>query len=171
MANTYELISKTTVGAGGAASITFSSIPGTYTDLVVVGSCRTNSGSYVSEDFLMDLNGSSSNFNMKQLNGDGTNAGTDSRADNLGINRINEGGSTANTFSSFQYYIPNYTGGNNKSFFCDSAIENNATTGRLQLVAALWSSSAAITSITLYHRFSYTLAQYSTARLYGIKNS
>ena len=35
MANTYVAIATVTVGSGGAASIDFTSIPATYTDLVV----------------------------------------------------------------------------------------------------------------------------------------
>ena len=40
MANTYELISSVTVGAGGTTSVSFASIPQTYTDLKLVGSAR-----------------------------------------------------------------------------------------------------------------------------------
>ena len=171
MANTFTLISSVTVGSGGAAYIEFTSIPATYTDLVVVGSCRTNSGIYSSEDFNMNLNGSTSNFNMKSLSGSGSSVGTDSRSDQLGINRINEGGSTSNTYSNFQYYIPNYASSNYKSFSVDTAIENNATDARVQMVAALWSNTAAITTVRLYHSSSSTLAQYSTAYIYGISNA
>ena len=43
MANTFQLISSTTVGAGGASSIDFTSIPSTYTDLVIKWSGRLTS--------------------------------------------------------------------------------------------------------------------------------
>jgi hypothetical protein len=35
MATTYEIIASVTVGSGGAANIEFTSIPATYTDLVL----------------------------------------------------------------------------------------------------------------------------------------
>ena len=44
MANTYELIASSTVGAGGASSIDFNSIPNTYTDLLVKLSGRSSTG-------------------------------------------------------------------------------------------------------------------------------
>jgi len=45
MATTYTLISSVTVGSGGAATMTFSSIPQTYTDLLVRVSARNTSTS------------------------------------------------------------------------------------------------------------------------------
>ena len=42
MATTYTLISSVTVGSGGAASIEFTSIPSTYTDLVLKLSARSS---------------------------------------------------------------------------------------------------------------------------------
>ena len=58
MANTYTLIASNTVGSGGAASISFSSIPSTYTDLLVKISTRDNTGSF--NDMLLTFNGSGS---------------------------------------------------------------------------------------------------------------
>jgi hypothetical protein len=52
MANTYEIISSVTVGAGGAAYIEFTNIPQTYTDLNLVFSGRnTSSGDWFSLKF------------------------------------------------------------------------------------------------------------------------
>jgi hypothetical protein len=42
MATTYEAIATVEVGSGGAADIEFTSIPGTYTDLLVCLSKRRN---------------------------------------------------------------------------------------------------------------------------------
>ena len=60
---------------------------------------------------------------------------------------------------------------NNKSVSIDSVTESNDTSyGYQALVAGLWSNSAAITNITLTPETG-NYAQYSTATLYGIKNS
>jgi hypothetical protein len=58
MAITYTLISSVTVGAGGAASMSFTSIPSTYTDLVVFCSGRA-ANSFTSAGLLLKFNGSS----------------------------------------------------------------------------------------------------------------
>jgi hypothetical protein len=42
MANTYEAIATVTVGSGGATDIEFTSIPGTYTDLLIKSSLRSD---------------------------------------------------------------------------------------------------------------------------------
>jgi hypothetical protein len=68
-------------------------------------------------------------------------------------------------------YLPNYAGSNNKSLSLDSAFENNSSTAYLNMVAGLWSSSAAITSLKVYPASASNFAQYSTAYLYGVKNS
>jgi len=68
-------------------------------------------------------------------------------------------------------YIPNYAGSANKSASSDSVRENNATGSiQLRLVASLWSNAAAITSVKLVPDYG-NFAIYSTATLYGIKNS
>jgi hypothetical protein len=75
-------------------------------------------------------------------------------------------GTTANTFGSGDFYIPNYTSANYKSVSYDVTEENNATQSYSQLGAGLWSNTAAITSITL--TAVPTFAQYSTFYLYGV---
>ena len=71
-------------------------------------------------------------------------------------------------------YIPNYTSSNAKSMSADSAREaNQATDNYLVLDAGLWNpaSNVAITSIKISPRVGPNFVQYSTAYLYGIKNS
>ena len=170
MPNTFELIASSTVGAGGAASISFSSIPNTFTDLVLKISAR-HSGSSVANAFYMTFNSDTSNYNYRYLEGAGSgspsSAGSTARA--AGVENGNS--STSNTFSSAEIYIPNYAGSNNKSFSSDSVTENNATLGVQWLLAGLWSNSSAITSITIQPDTAVNYAQYSTAYLYGVKNA
>jgi hypothetical protein len=161
---TMTLISTVTVGAGGAASIDFTSIAGTYTDLQIVFSLRNSTtNDYIS----LTLNGSSANFTAKQLLGNGSAVQVGSRTDNLYIATATPSSATANTFGNGAFYIPNYTGSTNKSISLDSAWENNATLAVAGIVAGLWSNTAAITSASLVSP-SGSFVQYSTASLYGI---
>lgn len=166
MATTYKAIATVTVGSGGAANIEFTSIPGTYTDLLAVVSARGTHTS--SENFSITLNGSTSSFTGRYLytNGSTVLSGTDTRA----VGAFNGSSTTASTFSNVQIYFPNYAGSTNKSFALESVAENNATSASLYFSAKLWSNTAAITSMTFTPDFG-TFVQYTTATLYGIKNS
>jgi hypothetical protein len=166
MANTYTAIATVTVGSGGAASMTFSSIPQTYTDLKIVASGRSTAGSL---DINVKLNNQTTNFTRRVIYGDGTDDLSTAISDNAWL-YSNGSTYTASTFSNCEIYIPNYTSSNYKSISSDSAIENNATTAYLILNAGLWSDTSAITSIVLA-QLSGNFVEHSTATLYGIKNS
>ena len=172
MANTYTLIASNTVGSGGTASVTFSSIPSTYTDLLVNISMRTDKAGTGGDVVSTFLNGSSSSvYDNMVLRGNGTSATSfsNSAATEIYGTRANTAGNTASTFSNQQFYIPNYTSSNYKSLSIDGVQETNATQAYAELVAGLWSVSSAITSITIDPVG--TIDQYSTFYLYGIKNS
>ena len=168
MPNTYTLISSNTVGSGGAASVTFSSIPATYEDLCVLISARTNRAFEV-DGISVNFNGSSANFSSRYLEGYGTSAYSATGTTFAGTASGNT--ATSNTFGNSLLYIPNYTSANYKSFSADGVGENNGTFGLLNLVAGLWSNTAAITSITVLPTTGTSFNQYSTFYLYGIKNS
>ena len=167
---TYKAIASTTVGAGGASSITFSSIPQTYTDLVLLVSARTDRAS-TQDDFTLEYNGTTTNGSMRRLYGTGSAAGSDLDSGLQRMGYIDGGNATASTFGNTMLYIPNYTSSNNKSSSSDGVAETNATNVNMAMIANLWSNTAAITSIKLTPATGATLQQYSTATLYGIKNS
>lgn len=163
----YNLIATTTVGSGGAASIAFSSIPQTYTDLKLVVSARNTVAANI---ILASFNGSTADFTARILSGNGSSASSSvptSRA--VAFLQLNT--DTASVFSNSEIYIPNYSGSTFKSFSSDSVRENNATGATLVLLAGLWSNTAAISSIALTLTDSGNFMQYSSASLYGIKNS
>jgi hypothetical protein len=171
MPNTFELIASSTVGAGGANSIDFTSISGSYTDLVVKLSCRATVAA-AAWNYKITLNGGTSGYSGKILYGTGS-AAASSNGTSTYFDGIYTSGSsaTASTFGSAEIYIPNYAGSNNKSISTDSAAETNATTTYMSLQAGLYSSSAAITSIKIQVEPTSDLAEYSTAYLYGVKNA
>ena len=169
MANTYTLISSVTVGSGGASSIDFTSIPGTYTDLVIKLSARSTSAT---ADVKINFNSITTGYTRLALQGDGSSTPTSSSASDSWIGAIPGSGQTANAFGNTEIYIPNYAGSTNKSFSVDVVTETNATQAYATLLARLWSNTAAITSISLSALAgSLTFAEYSTAYLYGISNA
>jgi hypothetical protein len=167
MANTFELIASTSLGSA-QATIDFSSIPSTFTDLCLEFSLRTTAGSTFYTTYIA-LNNSTANFSNKLLGGTGSAAvsGTDARS----VGSVGGGATTASTFTNGAVYFPNYTSSNYKSYSWDTVLENNATAARTYMGAGLWSNTAAINRITLSVDTSDNFAQYSTAYLYGVKNA
>ena len=165
---TYKLIETVTVGSGGAASIEFTSIPQTYTDLVLKHSIRTNRDLFI-DGVNVSFNGSTSNFTSRRILGDGSNVASNTPIGQIGL--ANGDPSTANIFGNTQAYIPNYTGSNYKSWSLEMVMEDNTTYGRNDLMAGLWSDTSAITSITLTPLIGTIILQYSSASLYGISKT
>ena len=168
MANTFELISSVTAGALGATSIDFTSIPSTFTDLCVKVSSRSDRVG-TTDNLFMKINGVTTNRSARVLYGNGSAAS--SFTETLYIGELDALGSTTSTFSSHEVYIPNYAGSTNKAFSVDGVTEQNGTAAYATLIAGLWSSTAAITSLSFYSGYGTTLVQYSTAYLYGVKNA
>ena len=167
MPNTFELIASSTVGSGGAADITFSSIPSTYTDLCIKASFRSDySGQAIA--LRINPNGSSSNMTALVLLGSGSSLSYFS--DTIAYASSVADTSTANTFGNVEWYIPNYASSNNKSISVDFVTETNASAAIMGLSAGLWSVSTAISSLSLLTTAG-NLKQYSTAYLYGVKNA
>ena len=162
----YVLLEKIVVGASGASSVTFNSIPQTgYTDLVV--KCSVRSGRNATADTLnLTVNGGTT-YSNRTVYGNGTNAVSFSGS-TAEIVWTTDAANTANTFSNAEFYIPNYTSSNAKSISADSVTESNATTAYAALSAGLSSSTTAINSITLTSNTSNTIQQYSTFYLYGV---
>jgi len=163
MPNTFELIASSTVGAGGASAIDFTSIPQTYTDLCVKISGRANADIVA---VICSIN-SSALDSGKRLRGNGTDAASASSAENYGVNNST---ATASTFSNGEWYFPNYTGSNNKSVSMDGVTENNGTAAYSSITAGLENTSSAITSLSFAPNGG-NWVQYSTAYLYGVKNA
>jgi hypothetical protein len=169
--DTFVKIATVTVGAGGAATMAFSSIPSTYTDLVLYTSLRsTTTGNANDRAAIVTFNGSSTNYSARRLYAyDGTTVGSDT---STGIDIYYSGTTgTTNTFSNDLVYLSNYATSSNKAVSVDNASEQNSSVKNwLALYAWLWSDSAAINSITLTPDAG-NFAQYSTATLYGISKS
>jgi hypothetical protein len=176
MADTFVKIAAVTVGSGGAASIDFSSIPSTYTDLCLLISARDNSISNAVDYWKLRFNNDSgSNYYLIALSGGNTVASSSDSA----VTSTNGGGmvadvATANTFNNMNIYVPNYTSSNQKSVSTDAVAETNAAfTSQIALAlnSGLWTGTSAINRITFLPGNGTLFNQYSTATLYGISKT
>ena len=158
----------TQTATGSSNAINFNNIPQTFTDLKLVMSSRINTAS-VSASFGITFNNvfSGGFYSNTQAFGNGTSAFS-SRLSNQNFTATDVSGTTAtaNTFSSNELYIPNYTNANFKSYTIESVAENNAALSLQVIFAGLFRSTSAITSIQLGG--GNTILEHSTFTLYGI---
>ena len=155
------------VGSGGAASIVFDLIPATYTDLLLVYAIRTNRASPNASDAIyVKLNGSTSNFSARLLQGFSTTVQSVTETRFAGY--ATAAGSDAGTFGNSQIYFPNYASSAAKSYSSDGNAEKNAADGFNVICASLWNDTSAIDEITLESATASTIQEYSSATLYGI---
>ena len=161
MAKTYEPIATITT-TGSASTATFSSIPGTYTDLVIVANpTLSGTGSGINLTFNSDT---SSSYSSTRLYGDGSTATSDRQASgnflNFALGNVNNG-------QLMLANIQNYA--NTTTFKTIVMRQNTASTYVGALVGLYRATPAAITTITLTAGGSLTYVNGSTFTLYGIK--
>lgn len=167
---TMSLVQTVTVGAGGAASIDFTTIPQDADDLLIVLSGRNTS---TGNSIVFRINGdTAANYRYRRLFGTGSATGSDNgTADTFGLfGNVATSGSTASTFGNVALYITNYKSSVAKSWSSDSVGENNAVASPQEIIAGLWTGTAAISSLSIYVSGA-NLAQHSTASLYKIKKA
>jgi hypothetical protein len=148
MANTYILISKTIL-ASTVASVDFTSIPSTYTDLKFVYSARSSaSGGYAAHKLTFNGTAFNTNWSGKGLYGTGTSAASENWTSSDFV-WSTAASATSSTFSSGEIYIPNYLSSSQKSLNADMVTENNGTTAIAYMLAGLWLNTSAINQLTL----------------------
>ena len=162
---TYTPIATTTLGSD-QASVTFSSISGTYTDLVLVCSIQQSG----TDDFSIRFNGDTgSNYSRTTLWGDGTSGGSyrSSNATQITVSYYGYPPSAASTFGTEIINIQNYS--NTTTYKTVVARANNAGTGT-DATVGLWRSTSAITEV-LVRINAGNLKSGSTFTLYGIASA
>lgn len=168
VATTYELIQKNILGSS-AASVTFSSIPATYDDLLVVVSGRSDRSEVV-DIVTFRFNGAANDTNLsgRRLTGNGSSAASASYT-YFRAGLVCGNTSASDTFGTLECYLPNYAGSTNKSGSSTSAFEDNASRGDIEAAANLWSDTSAITQIEVgLTRFGADFMSGSSFFLYGI---
>lgn len=171
MAITYEPIATTTLSSA-TTTITFSSIPTTYTDLrlvFVTNNTRSGGGAYS----LIINNDSGANYSQNTLRGSGTAVST------LSLSAVNQvdgwndqfGSTIPNNFLMATYDFFSYAGSTYKTCLVTGSYDWNGSGSTLRFVN-LWKNTAAISTLTFNALFASTnFAIGTTATLYGIKNA
>jgi hypothetical protein len=155
MATTYEPIATTTLSSA-QSSVTFSSISGSYTDLVLIIAGTVNTVTTFDVTFNSD---GGSNYSATRLTGDGS-TGSSTRSTNnasMPLGYINTSQSVS------VIHIMNYS---NTTTFKTAIARGNSASGATNAIVGLWRSTSAITSITFAGG---SFQPGLTATLYGIK--
>jgi len=181
---TYVAIAKTVLSVD-TASVIFSAIPSTYTDLLLLCSVRGNAtySTNGGENFYLQPNGSTSTSVNSVTAIQGTGAAVSSLARTTAnadpglriYGGINHNSATANTFSNVEIYIPNYNVSQNRQISSTAVTENNSVSTYTKIFgnANLFQDTTAITSLTITYIADAGSRFVSGSRfdLYGIKNS
>jgi hypothetical protein len=169
---TYTLISSNVLSSS-AASVTFSAIPATYTDLVVRASLRSDYANTI-ELIKITINANSGSlYSMTGVYGTSTAAASDrDSGTSLNFDPIDAANNTANTFGNYELYIPSYLASQNKPVGTFAVYEQNSTANnRVQANAGLFRDTAAITSLDFAPRYGSNFVSGSSFYLYGISNA
>jgi hypothetical protein len=164
----YQSISTSTVGVGGVASVTFSSIPSTYKHLQV--RCIARGTAVASYDYLrLRLNGATTGYSRHALLGNGTAASANGSASDtlIGMGEIPASTSTANAFGVAVIDLLDYANTTTNKTVRGLIGNDQSATSSVYLASGAIYSTSAISSITLYPDTTL-FAQYSTFALYGI---
>lgn len=159
MPRTYEPIATNTLGSA-AASVTFSSITATYTDLVII-----YSGNQVTQDnFTLQFNSdTATNYSATTLYGDGSSAASQRFSSTPSIyGPILDATTQSNLISQIQNY-------SNTTTYKTTIIRGNSSSFRTTATVGLWRSTSAITSVKCQILGGSNFNTGSTFTLYGIK--
>lgn len=174
VATNFDSIQTYTVGAGGQASITFSSISGTYKHLQIryIARNTTSSGGGAEENVRLRVNGvTTANYPWHILEGDGATAYASAATTDtsLFVGRIAQNTATASTFGVNVIDILDYTNTNKyKTIRSLQGMDRNGA-GYVGLFSGFNTTNTnAITSIDIFPQAG-SFAQYSHFALYGIK--
>jgi|688.fasta_scaffold356192_2 hypothetical protein len=173
---TFDSIQTVTVGSGGSASISFTSIPSTYSHLQIRGIARTNRTAYFLDYGKLTFNSDSSSvYTTHHLQGDGASAAAYGEANAAFTNILRfaaDGSPTpSDTFGTFIVDILDYKNTNkNKTIRNLGGCDTNGA-GELGLYSGVWRNTAAISTITIAPGGGTLFKQYTQFSLYGIKGS
>jgi hypothetical protein len=169
MPTTYEPIAQYTLTTS-QASISFSSIPGTYTDLVLVSSAKSLIAG-ATDSFGIAVNGiTSASYSRTYLQGDGSNAQSGRQTSQIRIVTDYVMGTSGSDWGCYTWNFMNYSNTTtNKTVLYRGGNASNTGGFNAQATAYLVPTTSAITSITLQTMNGPNWAAGSTFALYGIK--
>jgi hypothetical protein len=163
---TYEPIATSTLGAA-AASIDFSSLSASYTDLRIVWTARTSASDFPTIRLNSDTG---TNYGYVILYGNGTAAGS-SQANNTATPYLGADISlptATNTFCVITIDLLSYAGNNYKTMLVSYSNDKNGS-GEVNRTVSVWKSTSTVNAISLRTTSGNNLTAGCTATLYGIK--
>lgn len=162
----YEMISTTTVGTA-VATVTFSSIPATYTDLVLVCSARTARAA-TSDNLIVRFNSDTSTiYSSTNLFADTAPGSARSTGDTSCFwSYIPSASQASGIFGVATMNIMNYS---NTTTFTTAISKSGNKNAQLETTANLYRSTSAISTLTMLSGTASNIAVGSTFTLYGIK--
>jgi len=171
--SSYESIATVTVGSGGSSTITFSSIPSTYTHLQIRAITRSTRSAANSNIYLGFNNDTTTgNYYGHYLNGDGSSAGAGAKIGSTTSAIIISAAatSTSSVFTGAVIDILDYA--NTNKYKTSRSLNGYDTNGdgRIFFMSGLWMNTNAISSIQITDALG-SFAQYSSFALYGIKGA
>lgn len=167
---TYEILGSTTLTAT-ANTITFSSIPNTYDELILYASLRSNTNN--ANWSAIQLNSSGANFEayyMRNLSND--RVSQEVTGNNFFFGMVPPNYAATTGWSFVKHRIPRYASSQRKAILGMSTTESNQATSsenQLFFVGGSWDNTSAITSVTIDHHTN-VIAIGSSFYLYGVKN-
>jgi hypothetical protein len=170
MALTYEKIATNTLGSA-AASVTFSSISGSYTDLVLVvsGAMASGSGTFA---FWQANGDTATNYSYTTLHGVSSSAYSD-RVTNSSQPTLNYYSDMSTTLGQ-SVMVATWLNYSNTTTFKTTLVRSGNATGSAypgtSAIVGMWRSTAAITSLAIKAN-GVNFATGSTFTLYGIKSA
>ena len=168
----YESIATVTVGSGGSASITFSSIPATYTHLQLRCSMQETQAGVDWDNFNAVFNSDTgTNYTRHFLEGNGatvTAFGAASRSKAF-IGEVSRSGAGTSVFGINIVDILDYSNTNKHKTVRSLAGYDYNGGGSVGIFSSAWRDTSAISSIVLTSDSASNFSEYSTFALYGIK--
>ena len=160
MAATYTPIASITLGTA-TSSVTFSSIPQIYTDLICIVNNFSSTATGGNITYYFNSDNSSGLYSRTSLYGDGsTAASTRGTSSNLAYAGLN-----VPTIANSIINILNYA---NTSTFKTSLARGNTYTNEVMFRCNLWRNTNAISTLTVAPDVGSNFASGSTFNLYGI---
>jgi hypothetical protein len=166
----FESIASVDVGSGGASSVTFSSIPATYTHLQIRGIGRA-ANSVTDENFVLQFNSDTgANYSLHNIYGTGSSVGANATTNFTAsyFARTSGASSGASMFGAVVSDILDYANTNKYKTLRSLSGHDQNGSGYMTLMSGSWRSTSAVTTITIKNETGLNIAEYSSFALYGV---
>lgn len=169
MADAYTPIATATL-TGSSTGVAFSSIPTTYTDLIIVASMRSAAASDTFNTYIKEstYGYSTSDYSYTRLYGNGSSAASNrvTSAGNWAGEEICPSGQPSDARSTHIWQINNYS---NTTTFKTMLYRGNVASDLVSAQVGLWRKTDAVTQVGFYSGVAANLT--GTITLYGVKSA